>query len=425
VACLLGQYPGVCPPVIPGRAFCGLVIDGPLEILGSTVFGCGGRDLGYHRDGAHSQFMAVPESAVVEKPENVSVPSAAVLGVPYVTAWLALHEKASARTGEVVVVFGAGSLVGRATLQLGRWLGARCIAVVEDAVDKSAVSEFCDQVFVLVEDPAPARATSLATASSDPMPLTPLISPVSRRPSSGLATYLAAAPVESSEEKTLATLLQSETQFVELLRETAATLAAMPPVAHAGDSEADGDGESGYGSCEDGSFNSASESFTERDLGTRRSGARSPPSGDRVGRNSSRSASARLSKSPKPKRTLLSRSTSGKTNSDAKTSSSFGLGAPGILSSSRRKRALVSTTDSGVALGVDVAIDCVGGRCTQYACQVAGEYGRVVALAPPSVSSSAGGNSIDTIPLDMADFFRKRLELHAVDALDVDVQTGE
>lgn len=425
MACLLGQYSGVRPPVIPGRAFCGLVIDGPLEILGSTVFGCGGRDLGYQRDGAHSQFMAVPEAAVVEKPENVSVPSAAVLGVPYVTAWLALHDKASVRTGEVVVVFGAASLIGRATLQLSRCLGARCIAVVEDAVEKSAVSEFCDQVLVLVEDPAPVQAATLAPASSDPTPLTPVISPVSRRPSSGLATSLAATPVESSEAKTLGTLLQSEAQFVELLRETAATLAAMPPVAHVGGSEADGDAESGYGSCEGGSFNSASDSFTERDLGTRRSGARSPPSGDRVGRSSSRSASARLSKSPKPKRALLSRSAGAKNDTGAKASSSLGLGASGMLSSSRRKRALVSATGSGVAPGVDVAIDCIGGRCTQYACQVAGEYGRIVALAPPSANSDVGGDSSETIPLDMTEFFRKRLELHAVDALDFDAQSGE
>jgi NADPH:quinone reductase-like Zn-dependent oxidoreductase len=86
-------------PRVPGRDFAGTVVKGPNEFLGRSVFGSGG-NLGFGRDGSHAEYLAVPVTAVIPLPTNLSFEQAAGIGVTYMTAWAALVNAAQIKTGE-------------------------------------------------------------------------------------------------------------------------------------------------------------------------------------------------------------------------------------------------------------------------------------------------------------------------------------
>ena len=72
-------------PRIPGRDFAGTIVKGPDKLLGQSVFGSGG-NLGFGRDGSHAEYLAVPVTAVIPLPRNLSFEQAAGIGVAYMTA---------------------------------------------------------------------------------------------------------------------------------------------------------------------------------------------------------------------------------------------------------------------------------------------------------------------------------------------------
>ncbi len=106
--------------------------DGPLpRILGGEASGrVGGRPvlvsgagLGSARDGVWAGAANVPESAVVPLPDGVGLPEAAAMGVAGLTAWDTLH-LAGVRSGDRVLVLGAGGGVGLTTVSLAAAMGA-------------------------------------------------------------------------------------------------------------------------------------------------------------------------------------------------------------------------------------------------------------------------------------------------------------
>ena len=78
-------------PRIPGRDFAGRIVKGPDELLGRSVFGSGG-NLGFGRDGSHAEYLAIPVTAVIPLPKNLSFAQAAGMGVAYITAWAAIGQ---------------------------------------------------------------------------------------------------------------------------------------------------------------------------------------------------------------------------------------------------------------------------------------------------------------------------------------------
>jgi NADPH:quinone reductase-like Zn-dependent oxidoreductase len=114
-------------PRTPGRDFAGTVVEGPANWKGKQVWGTGG-DLGFTRDGAHAQFVALPEAALVSLPPGLSVQGAACSGVGFVTAEYGLRE-AQLSQGMIVVVIGAFGGVGRAAAQIAANDGATVIGV--------------------------------------------------------------------------------------------------------------------------------------------------------------------------------------------------------------------------------------------------------------------------------------------------------
>ena len=112
-------------PRIPGRDFAGVVEAGPAEWIGAEVWGTGG-DTGFTRDGSHAERIAVPVASLRRKPDTLSFDQAASVGVNYMAAWCSI-EAAGLKTGETMLLIGAGGGVGNAAAQIARRLGARVI----------------------------------------------------------------------------------------------------------------------------------------------------------------------------------------------------------------------------------------------------------------------------------------------------------
>ena len=90
VSNVLGKHPYTTLPRIPGRDFAGVVVEGPDALMGKEVWGTG-KEFGFTRDGAHSEFIVVPIDAVALKPATLSFAQAAACGVAYTTAWSAVE----------------------------------------------------------------------------------------------------------------------------------------------------------------------------------------------------------------------------------------------------------------------------------------------------------------------------------------------
>jgi NADPH2:quinone reductase len=119
-----GNFSATMLPRTPGRDFAGIVVEGKLK--GAEVWGSG-PGFGIRRDGAHAQYVTVPAEAVSRKPANLTMEQAAVIGVPYTTAWTALLYAAQLQAGETILVVGARGAVGEAATQIAKWKGARVI----------------------------------------------------------------------------------------------------------------------------------------------------------------------------------------------------------------------------------------------------------------------------------------------------------
>jgi NADPH2:quinone reductase len=73
--------------------------------------------------GTYAQKTLTGESQVHPLPDQATFAQGAALGVPYATAWRALHHRARARPGETVLIHGASGGVGTAAVQIARAAG--------------------------------------------------------------------------------------------------------------------------------------------------------------------------------------------------------------------------------------------------------------------------------------------------------------
>ena len=97
---------------------------------------CGSMEIvGANRQGGYAELLAVPEQHVHVIPDGVSYEEAAGLPTVYGTAWQALVVKGGLRSGETVVIHGAGSGLSIAAAQIAGRLGATAI-VTSGSPDK-------------------------------------------------------------------------------------------------------------------------------------------------------------------------------------------------------------------------------------------------------------------------------------------------
>ena len=85
--------------------------------------------LGEHRHGGLAEYVAVPEANVLPKPARLTFEEAASVPLVFLTAWNMLVANAHVGFDDTVLVWGAGSGVGSAGLQIAKAFGARVIAV--------------------------------------------------------------------------------------------------------------------------------------------------------------------------------------------------------------------------------------------------------------------------------------------------------
>jgi NADPH2:quinone reductase len=128
VAAVLGKFPKAVWPRNTGRDFAGIIVDGPEDTLGKEVWGTGG-ELGIRVNGSHSAYLVIPVAAISEKPATITMPQAAGIGVPFVTAYEGLRRAGFPKRGQWVLVFGVNGKVGQAATQLATRAGAKVIGV--------------------------------------------------------------------------------------------------------------------------------------------------------------------------------------------------------------------------------------------------------------------------------------------------------
>ena len=117
-------------PVTPSHEVSGVIAETASGVTGlkpgEEVYGL----IGFDRDGAAAEFVAVPAAHLAAKPSNVSHVHAAALPLAGLTALQALVDHAAVRPGEEVLVHGGAGGVGALTVQLAAILGAHVTATV-------------------------------------------------------------------------------------------------------------------------------------------------------------------------------------------------------------------------------------------------------------------------------------------------------
>lgn len=83
--------------------------------------------------GAFAEYVTVPVTAAVRKPDSVPFEVAAALPLAAVTAWQALFEHASLKPGQTILIHAGSGGVGHLAVQIARWAGAHMIATTSTA----------------------------------------------------------------------------------------------------------------------------------------------------------------------------------------------------------------------------------------------------------------------------------------------------
>jgi NADPH2:quinone reductase len=89
--------------------------------------------------GCWQEVISAPADRVLPLPEPMSLEAGAAAPLNDLTAMFALARRARAQSGETLLVHGAAGGVGTASIQLGRALGLRTVAVVSDEAKREFV----------------------------------------------------------------------------------------------------------------------------------------------------------------------------------------------------------------------------------------------------------------------------------------------
>lgn len=111
-----------------GEGVAGIVPGAPVVIDPSLAHGDRTVVLGEHTDGTYAELVTVPAANVHPLPDGLSWEEAAAFALTWETAYRMLATRACLRGGEWVLVWGVGSGVGTAALQISKALGARVLA---------------------------------------------------------------------------------------------------------------------------------------------------------------------------------------------------------------------------------------------------------------------------------------------------------
>jgi NADPH:quinone reductase-like Zn-dependent oxidoreductase len=140
-------------PAIPGHEVSGTVMvigDGTTGFsIGDEVFGL----TDWYRDGSLAEYVAVEARNLAAKPASVSHVDAAAFPMTALTAWQALFVHGHLKTGETVLIHGAGGGVGTMAVQLAVRAGARVIGTGRPNARELAQSLGAERYLDIAQDP--------------------------------------------------------------------------------------------------------------------------------------------------------------------------------------------------------------------------------------------------------------------------------
>lgn len=123
-------------PFVPGKDLAGTIAELGADV---TQFKRGDRVMAQVEYGAYAEKALAAAVNCHRMPERMTFAEGAAMGLVYLTAHLALVERAGVNPGEVVLVTGAAGGVGLAAVQIAKALRATVIAAVSGE-DKAALA---------------------------------------------------------------------------------------------------------------------------------------------------------------------------------------------------------------------------------------------------------------------------------------------
>lgn len=124
-------------PFVPGKDFAGTVAAAGSSV---TTVKPGDRVMAQVEYGAYAARAVAPLRNCHRIPPAMSFAEAAAMGLVYLTAHLALVERAGMKPGEIVLVNGAAGGVGLAAVQIAKALGAVVVAAVANSEQAAVAS---------------------------------------------------------------------------------------------------------------------------------------------------------------------------------------------------------------------------------------------------------------------------------------------
>lgn len=97
--------------------------------------------------GGYAEIISVPKKNIIKKPSWLSDKEAAAINISYLTAWNML-EKSRCKKGDIVLIWGANSGVGSATILLAKAKGLKIITIASGK-DKTILAKKLGADFVI------------------------------------------------------------------------------------------------------------------------------------------------------------------------------------------------------------------------------------------------------------------------------------
>ena len=129
----------------------GWEVSGIVEAVGSHTFRLkeGDEVFGYsdlNRPGAYAEYIAIDESNLVLKPENISHEEAAAFPVGALTAWQGIFGYGCLRSGQTILIHGGAGVVGSQAVQLASLEGAKVITTASEVSREFVSSLGAEQI---------------------------------------------------------------------------------------------------------------------------------------------------------------------------------------------------------------------------------------------------------------------------------------
>lgn len=125
-------------PFVPGTEVAGVIDAVGEDVKHLTI---GDRVIAFVGVGAFAEYVCAPAALAVAIPDGVSDEVAAGFTLTYATSHHALFDRGQLKSGETLLVLGAGGGVGLAAVELGKAAGARVIAAASSPDKLAAATE--------------------------------------------------------------------------------------------------------------------------------------------------------------------------------------------------------------------------------------------------------------------------------------------